>query len=252
MTNDICLSIFDEARDVAKRFDYKLYPKIELHITNDHQKLYLATLDIRPKEYTVIGARRLHYQIVTPYDPDEVSIQIADAVLQKIADDIESGRIKRDIQPSRNFYKNHTNKDYRPDLACYLGYKSRSQAEDIILSLRTIINTYGFATIGDLKDLMGEPTTADDDRYGWLNIPLDTPIHRRDNPVRPEIPPFRICFPTPVKLSDVNKPKFATGKKQSELEVHIKADSLSKQTRAVAHGLIRDLKKEYDVKVFID
>ena len=48
--------------------------------------------------------------------------------------------------------------------------ESRSEAEDVLSALVTIVEDYGQATVADLYDLVGEAGTFTDNRIGWKSL----------------------------------------------------------------------------------
>jgi hypothetical protein len=47
---------------------------------------------------------------------------------------------------------------------------SRSEAEDVLDNLRTLIDDYGIATVADFYDLVGLTGEFTDDKYGWNDL----------------------------------------------------------------------------------
>lgn len=121
---------------------------------------------------------------------------------------------------------------YRPDLSCHLAYKTRKQAEDVLRTLRIIVNTYGCATIADLKDLMDLPTTWEDCKYGWIAISPNTKIYRKETLTLPN-EPYRIGFPTPILLD--SECKKCKDESEDKVDIHkIIDDAIAKKDRSVS------------------
>jgi len=47
---------------------------------------------------------------------------------------------------------------------------SRQDAEKTLSAMQDIIDSYGFATVADFKDLTGVQSTITDNRYGWTDL----------------------------------------------------------------------------------
>ena len=48
--------------------------------------------------------------------------------------------------------------------------ESRAEAEEVLDCMEALIEEYGMASILDLKDMLGLPTTPTDDNYGWFEF----------------------------------------------------------------------------------
>ena len=57
---------------------------------------------------------------------------------------------------------------------------TRSEAEDVLLALQDIIDTYSMASVADLYDLVGVIGAYTDNKYGWTDITGSRPNHTRD------------------------------------------------------------------------
>lgn len=49
-------------------------------------------------------------------------------------------------------------------------YDSRDEAEDILENLQNIVNKYGYVTLDDYYNLIGEISDYSDAQYGWRNL----------------------------------------------------------------------------------
>ena len=153
---------------------------------------------------------------------------------------------------------------------CYAArFATRKEAEQFIEDTADHINNFGFVSFKEVHEKLDDwHGDYNQYKYGWDDIDGFTVVT--------EMYPskhYRVLLPRAVwiyRLDEVRANKsdilktyaalqelrtsmvYGSKDKKDPIEVHIKAESLSKQTRAVAHGLIRDLKKEYDVKVFVD
>lgn len=49
-------------------------------------------------------------------------------------------------------------------------FDSCNQANVVLANLNDVLNTYGYVTLSDFLDLIGEPSTWEDDQCGWTNL----------------------------------------------------------------------------------
>ena len=102
----------------------------------------------------------------------------------------ETGRTKRSGSSHYVSYKDYsTRKDIRPseDSRTRSGYShddivldSRGEAEEVLLRMDELIDTYGVASVADLYDLLGKSCNYTDNKYGWTNLRNAEPIRVRD------------------------------------------------------------------------
>lgn len=71
----------------------------------------------------------------------------------------------RDVNASSREYGTRSRLNY-DDIVV----KSRGEAEDVLFRLDEAIGKYGYATIGDLYDLVGVTGDYTDEKYGWTNL----------------------------------------------------------------------------------
>jgi hypothetical protein len=71
--------------------------------------------------------------------------------------------------------------------------KSRGEAEDVIDALRTLIDQYEMASVGDLYDLLGLTGDFTDAKWGWTDL--------RNAAVRPVRGGYLLDFPSTVPLT---------------------------------------------------
>lgn len=65
---------------------------------------------------------------------------------------------------------------------------SKEEAQTVLERLSDLIDTYEFATVADLNDLLGLPTTYVDNKWGWLYL-ADTPIRQIREGFLLDLPP---------------------------------------------------------------
>ena len=58
--------------------------------------------------------------------------------------------------------------------------ESRGEAEEVLLRMDELIETYGNVSVADLYDLVGKSCEYTDNKYGWTNIRNAEPIRVRD------------------------------------------------------------------------
>lgn len=58
--------------------------------------------------------------------------------------------------------------------------ESRSEAEEVLMRMDELIDTYGTVSVADLYDLVGKSSEYTDNKYGWTNIRNAEPIRVRD------------------------------------------------------------------------
>lgn len=71
---------------------------------------------------------------------------------------------------------------------------SRAEAEEVLMRLDELIETYGQASVADLYDLVGITGKYTDNNYGWTNIRNSEPVQVRDGYLLrlPKVGPLRI------------------------------------------------------------
>lgn len=109
----------------------------------------------------------------------------------------ESSRYGGHYVPYNSFSNNSQNKTQQRSRSKGIDtdyiLEQRRDAEVIIDRLRDLIDSYGMASVDDLKDLVGEPGDYTDRNWGWTNL-RDAGIQRvRDGYmlVLPKIEPLR-------------------------------------------------------------
>lgn len=58
--------------------------------------------------------------------------------------------------------------------------ESRGEAEDVLMRMDELIDTYGTASVADLYDLVGKSCHYTDHKYGWTNLRNAEPVRVRD------------------------------------------------------------------------
>ena len=58
--------------------------------------------------------------------------------------------------------------------------ETRGEAEEVLLRMDELIDTYGMASVADLYDLVGKSCHYTDHKYGWTNLRNAEPIRVRD------------------------------------------------------------------------
>ena len=71
---------------------------------------------------------------------------------------------------------------------------SRAEAEEVLMRLDELIETYGQASVADLYDLVGITGKYTDNNYGWINIRNAEPVQVRDGYLLrlPKVGPLRL------------------------------------------------------------
>lgn len=57
---------------------------------------------------------------------------------------------------------------------------SRGEAEEVLIRMDELIDTYGNVSVADMYDLVGKSSEYTDNKYGWTNIRNAEPIRVRD------------------------------------------------------------------------
>ena len=77
----------------------------------------------------------------------------------------------------RNYYDRDNRSSVRSSSASYSGYSyddivlsTRGEAEDVLLRMDELMETYGLVRVADLYDLVGVTGSYTDNKYGWTNI----------------------------------------------------------------------------------
>lgn len=102
-----------------------------------------------------------------------------------------TGRGKRKSLSSKVSYRDYYDKDRRGSSRSSerkrTGYsfddiilESRGEAEEVLERMDELIDTYSFASVADLYDLVGITCEYTDNKYGWTNIRNAEPIRVRD------------------------------------------------------------------------
>lgn len=58
--------------------------------------------------------------------------------------------------------------------------ESRGEAEEVLIRMDELIDTYGTASVADLYDLVGKSCHYTDHKYGWTNLRNAEPVRVRD------------------------------------------------------------------------
>lgn len=85
--------------------------------------------------------------------------------------DYSRGRDSRRSEPAR------ARSSYRFD---DIILESRGEADEVLSQLDSLIETYGYATIADLNDLLGRSGEYTDNKYGWTNLRSADAVRTRD------------------------------------------------------------------------
>ena len=91
--------------------------------------------------------------------------------------------------------------NFDPNQEAYLKYATKEEAEEIVDCMKDIIKHYGFATVADLRDLVGEDDGGYElSKYGWTDIgdPEICTVHGEEEK------PWRIVFPPVVNINDTD------------------------------------------------
>lgn len=89
----------------------------------------------------------------------------------------------------RDFYERSTNRfgSDREEHKQRVGYDydnvtldSRTEAEEVLMRMTEIIDTYGVVSVMDFYDLIGISSNYTDDNYGWTNLHNAEPVRVRD------------------------------------------------------------------------
>lgn len=87
---------------------------------------------------------------------------------------------------SYNSYSNHRD-DRREISSARVGYhydditlETRAEAEEVLTRLDELIDTYEYATVADLYDLVGVSCNYTDNKYGWSNLSRAEVVRVRD------------------------------------------------------------------------
>lgn len=70
--------------------------------------------------------------------------------------------------------------------------ESRGEAEEVLIQMDALIDTYGQVSVADMYDLVGKRCNFTDNNYGWRNIRNAEPVRVRDG--------FMLKLPRPVPL----------------------------------------------------
>lgn len=80
----------------------------------------------------------------------------------------EDDRKRRAERPRRG-YSEYYHRSITPREEKYI-LNSRSEAEEVLTGLKSILKTYGLVTVADYKDLIAVPATFHDNKRGWTDI----------------------------------------------------------------------------------
>ena len=96
---------------------------------------------------------------------------------------------KRDDVRYEDSSRTRTGYDYD-----YVIVGSRAEAEEVLMRLDELIETYGQASVADLYDLVGITGKYTDNNYGWTNIRNAEPVQVRDGYLLrlPKVGPLRL------------------------------------------------------------
>ena len=101
----------------------------------------------------------------------------------------ETGRTKKTSSGSisyRDYYDSNRNRDnrYTASRTRYsyddIVLDSRTEAEEVLVRMQEIIDTYQVVSVADLYDLVGIRGSFTDNKYGWTNIRNASVEHVRD------------------------------------------------------------------------
>lgn len=102
----------------------------------------------------------------------------------------EKGRRKSGSSTSYVSYRSYSDKDRRysnDEIRSRTGYSyddivipTRGEAEEVLLQMEDLIETYDVVSVADLYDLVGKESRYTDNHYGWTNIRNAEPIRVRD------------------------------------------------------------------------
>lgn len=101
----------------------------------------------------------------------------------------ETGRTKKTSSGSisyRDYYDSNRNRDNRYTVSrtrySYddIVLDSRTEAEEVLVRMQEIIDTYQVVSVADLYDLVGIRGNFTDNKYGWTNIRNASVEHVRD------------------------------------------------------------------------
>lgn len=100
----------------------------------------------------------------------------------------ESNKNKKSSGVSYISYRNYSDKkDTSDNTRTRTGYnyddivlESRGEAEEVIIRMEELIETYGSVSVADLYDLVGKQCNYTDNKYGWINVRNAEPIRVRD------------------------------------------------------------------------
>ena len=101
----------------------------------------------------------------------------------------ETGRTKKTSSGSisyRDYYDSNRNRDnrYTASRTRYsyddIVLDSRAEAEEVLVRMQEIIDTYQVVSVADLYDLVGIRGNFTDNKYGWTNIRNASVEHVRD------------------------------------------------------------------------
>ena len=70
--------------------------------------------------------------------------------------------------------------------------ETRGEAEEVLLQMDALIDTYGQVSVADMYDLVGKRCNFTDNNYGWRNIRNAEPIRVRDG--------FMLKLPRPIPI----------------------------------------------------
>lgn len=116
-----------------------------------------------------------------------VKDMILDAVMACLGVDKKFGRSSA---ASKEAYRGYYNKDRRRDLGrprTKVGYDyddiildNRGEAEEVLLKMDELIDTYGLVSVADFYELVGVDGSYTDNKYGWNDIQTASVIRMRD------------------------------------------------------------------------
>lgn len=102
----------------------------------------------------------------------------------------ENGRIKKDSTVSKVSYRSYYDKrDGRRDSSTRTrsGYDyddiildNRGEAEEVLVRMDELIDTYGIVSVADLYDLVGITGNYTDNKYGWTDVRSASVVRVRD------------------------------------------------------------------------
>lgn len=70
-----------------------------------------------------------------------------------------------------------------------LVYATEYEANEVLKTLRSLIEQYESTTVGDYYELSGLSSSYTDSKVGWTELPEDVPIEKQDKVYIIKLPP---------------------------------------------------------------